>query len=185
MTSCGDSARTLATVAATLAPRSTPGMMTEMRMTRLARCLPLESSTATPRDKSSHERRPWYKDGLQFTCTRCANCCTGAPGYVWVNEEELQAIAEFRGESVEEVTGLYTRMARRGRTLRDNADGDCGLLRREQGCTIYALRRAVPTWPFWHSNVERPRPGAHLCGLPRLGQGAVDLGRGDPGAGSR
>ena len=24
---------------------------------------------------------PWYQDGLQFRCTRCGNCCTGAPGY--------------------------------------------------------------------------------------------------------
>jgi Fe-S-cluster containining protein len=100
---------------------------------------------------------PWYKDGLRFTCTRCGNCCTGAPGYVWVNEEELQAIAQFRGESVEEVTGLYTRMARRGRTLRDNADGDCVFYDQEQGCTIYSVRpRQCRTWPFWHTNVESP-----------------------------
>ncbi len=49
---------------------------------------------------------PWFEDGLRFRCTRCGNCCTGAPGYVWVNDEELSAIADFRGETVEEVTDL-------------------------------------------------------------------------------
>ena len=63
---------------------------------------------------------PWYTDGLRFRCTRCGHCCTGAPGYVWVEDEELRAIAEFRGEPVEEVTGLYTRPAWRGRTLREH-----------------------------------------------------------------
>ena len=28
---------------------------------------------------------PWYRDGLRFECTRCGHCCTGAPGYVWVD----------------------------------------------------------------------------------------------------
>jgi uncharacterized protein len=118
---------------------------------------------------------PWYKDGLRFTCTRCGHCCTGEPGYVWVNEEELQAIAEFRGETVEEVTGLYTRMARRGRTLRDNPDGDCVFYDRQEGCTIYSVRpRQCRTWPFWHSNVETPEAWERTCAVcPGSGKGQL------------
>lgn len=52
----------------------------------------------------------WYEDGLRFECTRCGKCCSGFPGFVWVNNEELQAIADARGEPLEEVIGLYTRM---------------------------------------------------------------------------
>ena len=37
---------------------------------------------------------PWYRDGLAFTCTRCGACCTGAPGYVWVDADEIAALAE-------------------------------------------------------------------------------------------
>jgi len=116
---------------------------------------------------------PWYRDGLAFSCTRCGKCCTGAPGFVWVNDEEIAAIAEFRGEPVEEVRGLYTRMARRGPTLRDNADGDCVFYDKNEGCLIYPVRpRQCRTWPFWHSNVVTPEAWRHTCEIcPGSGQG--------------
>jgi Fe-S-cluster containining protein len=100
---------------------------------------------------------PWYKDGLRFTCTRCGHCCTGEPGFVWVNEAELAAIAALRGEPVEEVRGLYTRPAEGRRTLREKANGDCVFFERGVGCTVYAVRpRQCRTWPFWQSNVATP-----------------------------
>jgi hypothetical protein len=100
---------------------------------------------------------PWYQDGLAFTCTRCGNCCTGEPGFVSVNEEEIRAIAEFRGQPEEEVRGLLTRVFRRGRSLREKLNGDCVFYDSEQGCTIYPVRpRQCRTWPFWHSNVVTP-----------------------------
>ncbi|MCH7752933.1 MAG: YkgJ family cysteine cluster protein, partial [Planctomycetes bacterium] len=37
--------------------------------------------------------QPWYQDGLRFKCTGCGNCCTGSPGYVWVNQAEINALA--------------------------------------------------------------------------------------------
>src|SRR5262245_14353296 len=98
---------------------------------------------------------PWYADGLRFTCTRCGHCCTGDPGFVWVDGEELAAIAERLGEPVEEVTALYTRVAHRGRTLREKSDGDCVFYDTEAGCTIYDVRpRQCRTWPFWPSNLK-------------------------------
>src|SRR5207249_9822970 len=68
---------------------------------------------------------PWYADGLRFRCTRCGNCCTGPPGVVWVNAEEIEAIAELRGETPQEVKGLYTRQVGTRRSLRERANGDC------------------------------------------------------------
>ena len=46
---------------------------------------------------------PWYEDGLRFRCTRCGACCTGSPGFVWVNAEELADIAEYKkaGEDID------------------------------------------------------------------------------------
>ena len=52
---------------------------------------------------------PWYQSGLRFTCTQCGHCCTGEPGFVWVDDADLAAIAEHRGETIDEVRGLYTR----------------------------------------------------------------------------
>ena len=100
---------------------------------------------------------PWYRDGLRFTCTQCGDCCTGAPGFVWVTDEEVAAIAKFRGEAVAEFRELYTRKSRGRRTLREKANGDCVFYDRKDGCTIYPVRPPqCRTWPFWESNVETP-----------------------------
>lgn len=100
---------------------------------------------------------PWYQDGLAFECTRCGKCCTGEPGFVWVTDDELAAIAAFLGEPVEEVRARHTRKSRGRRTLREKADGDCVFFDRKKGCTVYPVRPPqCRTWPFWESNVETP-----------------------------
>jgi len=118
---------------------------------------------------------PWYHDGLRFECTRCGHCCTGEPGYVWVNDEELAALAERLGEPVEQVVALYTKQGRRGRSLREKADGDCVFYDRTAGCTVYEVRpRQCRTWPFWHSNVETPAAWEKTRAVcPGSGQGEL------------
>ena len=118
---------------------------------------------------------PWYKDGLRFTCTRCGNCCTGEPGFVWVNAEELAAIAALRGEPVGEVTALYTRPANGRRTLREKANGDCVFFERGAGCTVYPVRpRQCRTWPFWESNVATPEGWERTAAVcPGSGRGEL------------
>jgi Fe-S-cluster containining protein len=91
---------------------------------------------------------PWYADGLRFSCTRCGHCCTGAPGFVWVDDEAIAAIAGFLGEPIEEVRGLYTRLAHRGPTLREKANGDC----------VFYDRSAGPG-RSGRATSSRPRPG--------------------------
>jgi Fe-S-cluster containining protein len=115
----------------------------------------------------------WYQDGLHFRCTRCGNCCTGAPGYVWVTDEELAAIAAFRHEPVDEVAGLHTRLVRKRRTLREKVNGDCVYYEQEAGCTIYPVRpRQCRTWPFWESNVVTPEQWEATCEVcPGAGHG--------------
>jgi uncharacterized protein len=118
---------------------------------------------------------PWYKDGLRFECTRCGNCCTGPPGFVWVNAEELAALARFRGETVEEVTALYTRAVERRHSLREKVNGDCVFFDRQEGCTVYPVRpRQCRTWPFWESNVETPQAWERTCTVcPGSGKGEL------------
>jgi Fe-S-cluster containining protein len=115
----------------------------------------------------------WYHDGLRFRCTRCGNCCTGAPGFVWVNDDEINAIAAYRGEPVPQVTALYTRPFDGERSLREKANGDCVFYDRQQGCTIYPMRpRQCRTWPFWESNVLTPEAWKRTCQVcPGAGQG--------------
>lgn len=119
--------------------------------------------------------RPWFADGLRFSCTRCGGCCTGAPGFVWVNEEEEHAIAGLLGEDHARFVAFYTRRLPRGRSLREQANGDCVFWDADKGCTIYAVRpRQCRTWPFWESNVETPARWDDTCAVcPGAGSGEL------------
>jgi uncharacterized protein len=118
---------------------------------------------------------PWYQDGLRFRCTRCGNCCTGAPGFVWVDADEIAAIADHRGETLQQTSALYTRSANRGRSLREKANGDCVFYDRAAGCTIYPVRpRQCRTWPFWESNLRTPEAWQQTCEIcPGSGKGEL------------
>jgi Fe-S-cluster containining protein len=125
----------------------------------------------TPHDDPA----PWYQDGLPFTCTQCGKCCTGAPGFVWVTDEEIAALAAYRKEQVEEFVALHTRRARGRRTLRERANGDCIFYDPKRGCTVYPVRPAqCRTWPFWESNVESPEAWERTVGICP-GSGTGDL----------
>jgi Fe-S-cluster containining protein len=118
---------------------------------------------------------PWYQEGLRFRCTRCGHCCTGAPGYVWVTDEEIEAIAEHRQEPLAQTIGLYTRPFRHGRSLKERANGDCVFWDAKEGCTIYPVRpRQCRTWPFWESNLATPQAWEQTCQVcPGSGQGEL------------
>ena len=119
--------------------------------------------------------KPWYHAGLRFECTRCGHCCTGAPGYVWIDDGELQALAAFLNQPLDEVTERHTRSAHRGRTLREKSNGDCVFYDKAAGCTIYPVRpRQCRTWPFWHSNLRTPEDWERTrARCPGSGQGEL------------
>jgi Fe-S-cluster containining protein len=101
---------------------------------------------------------PWYADGLAFECTRCGNCCTGAPGYVWVRDEEIERLAAHLGQTVEAFMGRYVRRVGTRHSLIEHDNGDCVFWSREAGCTVYDARPIqCRTWPFWPENLESPR----------------------------
>lgn len=100
----------------------------------------------------------WYRDGLRFECTRCGNCCTGAPGYVWLDDAEIDALAAAVGLPREQFVAIHTRRAPRGVSLREKPNGDCVFYDRVRGCTVYEQRpKQCRTWPFWESHLESPR----------------------------
>src|SRR5579864_5938653 len=105
----------------------------------------------------SSEGSPWYEGGLAFECTRCGACCRGAPGYVWVDEEEIARLAAFCNEPVEQFEQKYVRQVGSRYSLLEKPGGDCVFWDQTRGCTVYQARPVqCQTWPFWPENVATP-----------------------------
>jgi Fe-S-cluster containining protein len=106
---------------------------------------------------------PWYRDGLRFTCTRCGACCTGAPGFVWVDGDEIARLAAYRGESVAQFAKAFVRRVGNRYSLIEKPGGDCIFWDKTAGCTVYPARPVqCQTWPFWPENLESPEAWDHV-----------------------
>ncbi len=107
----------------------------------------------------------WYKDGLKFSCSGCGDCCTGAPGFVWVDPAEIQAIADSLGIPGEEFKDQYTRKIGARRSLKEFSNGDCVFFdNKSRKCEVYDSRpRQCKTWPFWDSNLQTPEDWERTC----------------------
>lgn len=119
---------------------------------------------------------PWYKDGLRFKCNECGNCCTGAPGFVWVNKAEIAAMATVTGEEVAEFEEKYVRKIGIRKSLVEYGNGDCVFFDgKTRKCNIYDARpRQCRTWPFWESNLRSPESWAETCeACPGSGSGKL------------
>jgi Fe-S-cluster containining protein len=120
--------------------------------------------------------QPWFKDGLKFRCTGCGDCCTGAPGFVWVKADEIADLAASVGLAVEEFEGRYVRKVGNRRSLVEHDNGDCVFFDNQtRKCTVYDARpKQCRTWPFWDSNVKTPAAWRHTCEVcPGSGKGKL------------
>ena len=120
--------------------------------------------------------KPWYRQGLQFRCTQCGDCCTGAPGYVWVNKQEIEAMAQQLQLDVATFERKYVRQVGIRKSLVERANGDCVLFdSNTRRCRVYQARpRQCRTWPFWDSNLRTPEAWEETCQVcPGSGRGKL------------
>lgn len=103
----------------------------------------------------TEEEKPWYHEGLRFKCTGCGQCCTGAPGYTWVSDEEIQKIAERLNLSIKEFSQKYLRYVNGRYSLREHPETyDCVFLKNNR-CSIYQDRpKQCRTYPWWPSTLK-------------------------------
>ena len=110
----------------------------------------------------------WYISGLRFSCTKCGNCCTGDPGYVWVTRDEIARISASLGQADGWLKKQHLRRVGLRYSLTEKPNGDCTFLTRRGGtktCSVYAARPLqCRTWPFWSQNLRSPDTwnGAHV-----------------------
>jgi Fe-S-cluster containining protein len=133
---------------------------------------------AADKSQSATAAEPWYADGLRFKCTGCGDCCTGGPGYVWVNQQEIDALARRLGiDSLEFERRFVTQIGVR-RSLKElkHRGYDCVFLDADtRRCTVYEDRpRQCRTWPFWDSNLKSPEAWQATCeACPGAGKGKL------------
>lgn len=119
---------------------------------------------------------PWYNAGLKFECSQCGDCCTGAPGFVWVNSAEIEALAANVGLTAEAFEDQYVRRVGVRKSLKEFPDGACVFFNTEKrNCNVYGARpRQCRTWPFWDSNLKTPEDWKHTCEVcPGSGKGRL------------
>jgi Fe-S-cluster containining protein len=129
--------------------------------------------------RKSRTSSKWYAAGLAFECQQSGNCCSGAPGYVWVNKAEIAAISRFLGRSDGQLSDQHLRRVGWRYSLTERADGDCVFLERgPDGCTKCKIHKVKPTqcrtWPFWDQNLKSPDAWAeagHKC--PGINRGPM------------
>ena len=99
----------------------------------------------------------WYDDGLSFACTGCGKCCTGSPGAVWLNDQEIEALADKLQLSINEFIQKYTRLVDGKLSLiEDPVNFDCVFLK-DNRCEVYEARPVqCRTFPWWVHNLATP-----------------------------
>ncbi|MDP6539506.1 MAG: YkgJ family cysteine cluster protein [Planctomycetota bacterium] len=120
--------------------------------------------------------KPWYSNGLRFSCTSCGNCCRthGEHAYIYLAEADVRAIARHLGLSRARFLTEHCDLEEGWVVLR-TTEPDCPFLDHDRRCSIYAVRpRQCASWPFWEENLDRARwEGVVREVCPGIGRGPL------------
>jgi Fe-S-cluster containining protein len=118
----------------------------------------------------------WFAAGLRFRCRGSGNCCSGDPGAVWVNDDEIERLAAHLELERVDFERRYVRTLGVRRSLFERHDGDCVFFEPEtRRCAVYAARPVqCRAWPFWQSNIDSREAWARACeACPGAGEGEL------------
>jgi Fe-S-cluster containining protein len=123
-------------------------------------------------------KRPFYAEGLRFSCIRCSACCRYDPGYVFLSRNDLEALSAEQGLAPAEFIAFYCRwVPERGEisqlSLKERSNYDCIFWK--DGCTVYEKRPLrCRTFPFWIDVMQSPSAWEALAQTcPGMGKGTL------------
>lgn len=102
--------------------------------------------------------KPFWADGLRFSCQQCGGCCCGAPGIVYFSPQEFDRLVSFLGRtrqlSRDQIIADMMKPWKDSYTARDDfEDGHCIFY--DHGCTVYDVRPSqCRDFPFWRCQLR-------------------------------
>ncbi len=104
----------------------------------------------------NHSKEPWYQEGLRFKCTGCGKCCTGAPGFVFLTDADVEKLLHHLKISKQEFVERYTKSFNDRLSLRDDTPNyGCIFLKEGKYCQVYQARpMQCKTYPYWLGNIS-------------------------------
>lgn len=95
----------------------------------------------------------FFDRGLRFECQQCGNCCTGEPGFIFVDKHEIAQIAKYMSWDPSWFIHECLYPFKTGYSIKEHDDGRCFFY--QEGCAIYPVRPAqCRTFPFWFENLR-------------------------------
>lgn len=108
-----------------------------------------------------------------FNCHRCGACCRVGHGRVWIEPEEIGALAAACGSTPAAFAARQLVDVAGRLSLREKPDGCCVLLEDGNRCTVYEARpaqcRSFPFWPELLADAGALERAAGYCpGIQRI-----------------
>ncbi|MFP3042988.1 YkgJ family cysteine cluster protein [Treponema primitia] len=102
--------------------------------------------------------RPFYAQGLRFSCARCSECCRIDPGFVFLRKKDTEILVSALKMKYTEFVEFYCRWVPdldgvEQLSLKEKANFDCIFWK--NGCSVYEARPLqCRTFPFWPSILQ-------------------------------
>ncbi|MDR2864292.1 MAG: YkgJ family cysteine cluster protein [Spirochaetaceae bacterium] len=101
-----------------------------------------------------NSKKPFYADGLSFSCVSCSLCCRRDSGYVFLTENDLRLLLNELAMPYEEFVPVYCRWVKLGTSgfeflsLKETSNYDCIFWKKT--CSVYKARPLqCRNYPFW------------------------------------
>jgi Fe-S-cluster containining protein len=98
--------------------------------------------------------KPFYVQGLRFSCVRCSECCRIDPGFVYLRKKDTENLVSALKMKYTDFIESYCRWVPldgfEQLSLKEKTNYDCIFWK--NGCSVYEARPLqCRTFPFWPS----------------------------------